>query len=194
MGLGVGRREDDYLAVNGDYRRRGRRFEEQLAELKKIWAGDGPKEGVSSVGPQPVQDGGPELLIGGFAPAAIGRAGRWADGYLGGGGDPQAAKALYQSVEDAWKAAGRSQRPRIVATNSFALGPGAAERGATQVLHYNQFLGTEMAERAAKGVLTQPEQVRDLIRAFSDMGVDEMMFLPQVHDPEQVDRLAEIVG
>ena len=194
LGLGVGRREDDYLAVNGDYRRRGRRFEEQLAELKKIWAGEGPKEGVSSVGPQPVQDGGPELLIGGFAPAAIGRAGRWADGYLGGGGDPQAAKALYQSVEDAWKAAGRSQRPRIVATNSFALGPGAAERGATQALHYNQFLGTEMAERAAKGVLTQPEQVRDLIQAFSDMGVDEMMFLPQVHDPEQVDRLAEIVG
>ena len=97
-------------------------------------------------------------------------------------------------MEDAWKSAGRSQRPRIVATNGFALGPGAAERGAAQALHYNQFLGTEMAERAAKGVLTQPEQVRDLIHAFSDMGVDEMMFLPQVHDPEQVDRLAEIVG
>ena len=139
LGLGVGRREDDYLAVTGDYRRRGRRFEEQLAELKKIWKGEGPKEGVSSVGPQPVQDGGPELLIGGFAPAAIGRAGRWADGYLGGGGDPQAAQALYRSVEDAWKSAGRSQRPRIVATNGFALGPGAAERGAAQALHYNQF-------------------------------------------------------
>lgn len=51
-----------------------------------------------------------------------------------------------------------------------------------------------MADRAASGVLTQPEQVRDVIRAFSDIGIDEMLFLPQVHDPEQVDRLADIVG
>lgn len=194
LGLGVGRREDDYLAVTGDYRRRGRRFEDQLAEIKKIWAGEGPRQGVSAVGPEPVQAGGPELLIGGFAPEAIGRAGRWADGYLGGGGDPVAAKSLYNTVEDAWKAAGRSERPRLVATNAFALGPDAAERGAAQARHYNQFLGTEMAERAAMGVLSNPEQIRDIIRALSDIGADEMLFLPQVHDPEQVDRLAEIIG
>ena len=194
LGLGVGRREDDYLAVAGNYGRRGRRFEEQLAEIKRVWAGEGLREGVSSIGPQPVQSGGPELLIGGFVSASIGRAGRWADGYLGGGGDPQAAKTLYQSVEDAWKEAGRSKGPRIVATNSFALGPDAAQRGAAQARHYNQFLGADMAERAAQGVLSDPEQIRDIIRAFSDLGADEMLFLPQVDDPEQVDRLADIVG
>ena len=194
LGLGVGRREDDYLAVTGNYKRRGRRFEEQLAEIKKIWTGEGPRKGVSAVGPQPVQEGGPELLIGGFAPAAIARAGRWADGYLGGGGDPEAAKSLYRSVEDAWKAAGRSQRPRLVATSGFALGTDAAERGAAQARHYNQFLGAEMAERAASGVLTSPEQVSNVIQAFSDIGADEMLFLPQVHDLDQLDRLADIVG
>ena len=194
LGLGVGRREDDYHAVTGDYKRRGRRFEKQLELIKKIWAGEGPQEGVSPIGPQPVQGQGPELLIGGFAPAAIERAGRWADGYLGGGGDLEAAKSLYQSVEDAWKTAGRPHRPRLVATNGFALGPDAADRGASQARHYNQFLGAEAAERAAKGVLSNPEQIRDIIQAFSDIGVDEMLFLPQVQDPEQVDRLADIVG
>jgi len=194
LGLGVGRREDDYLAVTGEFRRRGRRFEAQLAEIKKIWAGKEPREGVSPVGPKLVQGEGPELLIGGFAPAAIERAGRWADGYLGGGGDPEAAKSLYRSVEDAWNTAGRSQRPRLVATNGFALGTDAAERGAAQARHYNQFLGPEMAERAAQGVLSNPEQIRDIIQAFSDIGADEMLFLPQVHDLEQVDRLADIVG
>lgn len=194
LGLGVGRREDDYLAVAGDYQRRGRRFEAQLAEIKKIWAGEDLRDGVPPIGPQPVQQGGPELLIGAFAPAALARAGRWADGYLGGGADLEAAKTLYQSVEGAWKEAGRTQRPRLVATNPFALGAEAAQRGAAQARHYNQFLGAEMAERAADGVLSNPERIRDIIRAFEGLGVDEMLFLPQVHDPEQVDRLADIVG
>ena len=37
-----------------------------------------------------------------------------------------------------------------------------------------------MAERAAGGILSSPEQVRSIIQAFSDIGVDEMVFLPQV--------------
>ena len=102
--------------------------------------------------------------------------------------------ALYQSVAEAWEQAGRTTQPRTVATSSFALGPGAAEKGAAQARHYNQFLGAEMAERAATGVLTSPEQVRGIIQAFSDTGADEMLFLPQVHDLDQVDRLADIVG
>ncbi len=194
LGLGVGRREDDYQAVNGNFHRRGRRFEDQLALMKRVWSGEGSVDGLAAPGPEPVQRGGPELLIGGFAPAAIARAGRWADGYLGGGGDPEAARSLYQTVEDAWKAAGRSERPRLVASSSFALGPDAADRGAAQARHYNQFLGAEMAESAARGVLTSPEQVRSVIEAISGIGADEMIFLPQVHDIDQVDRLADIVG
>lgn len=194
LGLGVGRRVDDYQAVSGNFHRRGHRFEEQLAVMKRVWSGEGSVNGLPAPGPEPIQRGGPELLIGGFAAAAISRAGRWADGYLGGGGDPEAARSLYQIVEDAWKAAGRSERPRLVATNSFALGPDAADRGAAQARHYNQFLGAEMAESAARGVLTSPEQVRSIIQAFSGIGADEMLFLPQVHDIEQVDRLADIVG
>ncbi len=194
LGLGVGRREDDYEAVSGDFHRRGRRFEEQLAVMKRVWSSEGSVNDLPAPGPAPVQRGGPELLIGGFAPAAIGRAGRWADGYLGGGGDPEAARSLYQTVEDAWKAAGRSERPRLVATTGFALGPDAADRGAAQARHYNQFLGAEAAENAARGVLTEPEQIRNIIQAFSGIGVDEMIFLPQVNDINQVDRLADLVG
>ena len=198
LGLGVGRREDDYEAVSGNFHRRGRRFEEQLAVMKRVWSGQGSVNDLSAPGPQPIQPGGPELLIGGFAPAAIARAGRWANGYLGGGGDPEAARSLYQSlyqtVEDAWRAAGRSERPRLVATNSFALGADAADRAAAQLRHYNQFLGAEGAESAARGVLTSPEQISSIIQALSGIGVDEMVFLPQVPDIDQVDRLADIVG
>ena len=194
LGLGVGRREDDYTAVTGWFHRRGRRFDQQLALMKRVWAGENPMDGVGPIGPEPVQSGGPELLIGAFAPAAIQRAGRWADGYLGGGGDPQAALALYNAVVEEWKAHGRRGSPRFVATNAFALGPGAADRGAAQARHYNQLLGTEAANQAARRVLTSTEDVRQVIQEFAQVGLDEMVFLPQVPYLDQVGRLAEIVG
>ena len=81
LGLGVGRREDDYQAVGEDFHRRGRRFGRQLALMKRVWTGEDATDGAGPIGPEPVQPGGPELLIGAFAPAAIKRAGRWADGY-----------------------------------------------------------------------------------------------------------------
>ena len=113
---------------------------------------------------------------------------------MGGGGDPQEALALYNAVVEEWKAHGRRGSPRFVATNAFALGPGAADRGAAQARHYNQFLGTEAANQAARRVLTSTEDVRQVIQEFAQVGLDEMVFLPQVPDLDQVGRLAEIVG
>ena len=194
LGLGVGRREDDYAAVHGRFNRRGHRFEQQLALMKRVWAGESPVDGAGPIGPEPVQPGGPELLIGAFAPAAIHRAGRWADGYLGGGGDPQAALTLYNAVVESWKEHGRRGNPRFVATNAFALGPQALDRGAAQARNYNQFLGPEAADQAARRVLTTPEEVRGVIQEFTQVGLDEMVFLPQVPDLDQVGRLAEIVS
>ena len=193
LGMGVGRREDDYTAVSGRFNRRGKRFEEQLALMKRVWSSESPVDGTSPVGPEPLQSGGPELLIGAFAPAAVKRAGRWADGYLGGGGDPQAALAMYKTVLEEWRNCGRNGRPRFVATNAFALGSNAAERGANQYRHYNQFLGPEAADQAARRVLTSAEDIRKVIQEFDQVGLDEMVFLPQVTDLDQVDRLAEIV-
>src|SRR5438034_4309370 len=39
LGLGVGAREDDYLAASVSYKRRGKLFDEELETLKHIWSG-----------------------------------------------------------------------------------------------------------------------------------------------------------
>ena len=85
LGVGVGAREDDFQAAPASYHDRGRRFEEQLALMKRVWSGGAVSDEVGPMGPPPAQSGGPELLIGGYAPTAIGRAGRWADGFITGG-------------------------------------------------------------------------------------------------------------
>ena len=48
--------------------------------------------------------------------------------------------------------------------------------------------------KAASRVLTAPEDIRKVIQEFEQVGLDEMVFLPQVTDLDQVDKLAEIVG
>ena len=40
LGFGVGRRPDDYKAAPAQYNNRGHRFEEQIATMKRIWAGE----------------------------------------------------------------------------------------------------------------------------------------------------------
>ena len=65
---------------------------------------------------------------------------------------------------------------------------------ADQYRHYNLFLGSEAADQAASRVLTTPEDIRKVIQDFEQVGLDEMVFLPQVTDLDQVDKLAEIVG
>src|SRR5712691_8038837 len=71
LGVGVGAREDDFRAVPASFHDRGKRFEEQLNTMKRIWSGQPLAEDIGPVGPSPVQPGGPELLIGGYSPAAI---------------------------------------------------------------------------------------------------------------------------
>jgi alkanesulfonate monooxygenase SsuD/methylene tetrahydromethanopterin reductase-like flavin-dependent oxidoreductase (luciferase family) len=191
LGLGVGFREDDFRAAPATYHDRGRRFEGQLDLMKRIWSGQAPHEGIGPVGPQPAQQGGPELLLGGYTPAAIGRIGRWADGFIAGGVDPATSQQLYGLAQESWKAAGRSGKPRFVAANYFALGPNAS-RGGDYIRDYYAFMG-EAGEQSANELPSTPGAVKDAIRAYADVGADEFILLPTVAELDQVDRLAELV-
>ncbi|MGH3394314.1 MAG: LLM class flavin-dependent oxidoreductase, partial [Streptosporangiaceae bacterium] len=121
LGLGVGdaRRRDDFAAAGTDPRTRGRRLDEQLAIMRRIWSGQ-PYE-AGPIGPAPARPGGPEVLFGGFRPAALERVARWGDGFLA-AAPPAWAGNLFRAVEQAWLAAGRAGRPKIVAQVNVALG------------------------------------------------------------------------
>lgn len=193
LGLGIGRREDDFLSAPARFKNRGRRFESQLATMKRVWSGEGAIAGVGPMGPAPVRPGGPELLIGARAEVAIRRVGKWADGYLSPGGDAATVKTVCRIAEESWQAEGRAGKPRFVATASFALGPRAAERAASYIRHYYAFLGPA-AEQMAQGAISSTEGVRGVIRDFSNIGMDEVVFLPTVAELDQLERLADLVS
>lgn len=193
LGLAVGGREDDYRVAAASRGNRGRRFDRQLAVMKRIWAGEPAADGVGPVGPPPVRPGGPELLIGGRSPEAVRRVGLWGDGYIAGGGGPKAARESYAMAEESWKAAGRSGRPRFVGLMYYFLGEAKVEQGRSYFADYYGFGGPGAAERA-KAIPYTPEAVRDAIRGFGEVEMDELILFPCVAEPDQVDRLAELVA
>lgn len=194
LGMAIGSRADDYDASPAPFRNRGKHFDEQLAHMKRVWAGDVLSEGAYAVGPSPVQAGGPEILIGGSAPAALARVGRWADGYItGGGGNPERAKAGFEIALTSWKDNGRKGAPRFVAGLTFAIGQDALERGRANQMRYYSWMG-EAAEARAKAIPSTHEAVRDALSALEAIGVDEVVLGPAVADIDQLDRAAELVA
>ncbi len=195
LGFGVGRRPDDYKAAPAQYNNRGRRLEQQIATMKRIWNGEDVDAGndVGPMGPPPVQKGGPEILIGGGTPQAIARAGRLADGFLAAGTNPDAVSAAYQTAVDAWQAEGKPGKPRLAAVCSYALGPNAADVVGGYIRHYYSFLGPA-AEQMAQNAVSSTEAVTGLIHDLEGIGMDELVFLPSAAEMGQLDRLADIVG
>jgi alkanesulfonate monooxygenase SsuD/methylene tetrahydromethanopterin reductase-like flavin-dependent oxidoreductase (luciferase family) len=187
LGLALGAREEDYEAAGVDYRGRGRRFNEQLDALRDFWDGD-------ELGPEPVQEGGPELLVGGQSDPAFKRVARYADGYIHGGGPPRAFASQAEKAKAAWSETGRPGNPALWGHGYYALGDDAvAEAGEEYLLDYYAFTGP-FAERIAEGLLTTPQEVVQFIRGYEDEGADELILFPTVPGFEQYERLAEVVG
>ncbi|MER5427720.1 LLM class flavin-dependent oxidoreductase [Streptomyces sp. NPDC002588] len=192
LGVGVGGREDDCLAAGIELRTRGRRLDEQLTRLRRTWAGEPYGEGVGPIGPAPVTPGGPEVLFGGFAPAAVERVGRFGDGFLGAALPPEHLAGLFRDVEQVWEKYDRPGRPRLVAQISVALGPRATlDRARRSLLDYYEFSGR--AAYMADGLLTTPRKIRSAVAALTGIGADEVVLYCWAPDPDQVDRLAEAV-
>ena len=194
LGFGVGRRPDDYKAAPAQYNNRGRRLEQQIVTMKRIWSGgdvDADND-VGPMGPPPVQKGGPEILIGGGTPQSA-RAGRLADGFLAAGTNPSAVAEAYQTAVDAWQAEGKPGKPRLAAVCSYALGPNAADVVGGYIRHYYAFLGP-VAEQMAQNAVSSTEAITGLIHDLDGIGMDELVFLPSAADMSQQDRLADVVG
>ena len=192
LGVGVGRRPDDYEAAPAEYSQRGRQMNRTLATMRSLWKGEVVSEGLGTMGPAVVQPGGPEVLIGAGTPQAVRRVGRYADGFIAAAANAGAVNELYGMALESWESEGRTGRPRLAGVASYALGPNAADKVGGYIRHYYSFLG-EAAETMARNAISTPEALKDTIRAMEGIGMDEVVFLPSVADLDQMERLADII-
>jgi len=193
LGLGIGVRDNDYLATGFDFHRRGRRVEEQLPILRRLWAGEPLSNDIGPIGPRS-RVRGPELLIGGYVPAIVRRIALWGDGYMApGGGEPESMVKMWQQIEQAWREAGREGKPRWVGASYFALGPNAVDH-ATRYINANYGYNPELAARRLRSLPASRQAVEDAIKRQADMGVDEFILRPCAEDLDQMELLAEIAA
>ncbi|GER81839.1 luciferase [Thermogemmatispora aurantia] len=193
LGLGIGAREDDFLAAGVPFHRRGKIFDEQLALMKRIWSGEPLSAAVGPIGPRPFRPGGPEVLLGGYSPAAIRRLASWGDGFIAGGSAPDQAAQFFQLARQVWQEAGRPGRPRLVGSVYYGLGERAVEKADAYLSHYYAFAGPR-AHQMAQMIPTTPEAIRQTVQTFSEAGADELMLWATIPELEQVDLLAEAIA
>ncbi|WP_232329351.1 LLM class flavin-dependent oxidoreductase [Nocardia violaceofusca] len=192
LGLGVGGRADDHEASGTELRTRGKRLDEQVATMRRLWSGEPYSESCAAIGPQPQTPGGPELLFGGFQTAALERVARWGGGFLAAAA-PSWAPGLFDTVHRFWREYDRPGEPRIVAQVNAALGSDAViDEARSAMAAYYEFSGR--AEFMVEGMLTTPDQIRTVTKQFADLGADEVIFYCYGRDPEQVDRLADALA
>jgi probable F420-dependent oxidoreductase len=112
LGVGLGWNYVEYDALGFDFKTRGVRCTEQIEFLKQLWSGEvvsyeGRFEHAERVRLNPAPKRSIPVWIGGFAPQAIERAGRLADGFIA-AGPPEIAIQVMQGVDAARDQFGRA--------------------------------------------------------------------------------------
>ena len=97
----------------------------------------------------------------------------------------------FRAAENLWHAAGRAGKPRLVGCVYYALGPEAQTRGGNYLHHY---YGAEWGPMVVQSMPVTPEAIKDMRKAFDDIGTDELMFWPALADLDQIDRLEDALS
>jgi probable F420-dependent oxidoreductase len=137
VGFGMGWSSDEYAAAGVSWKGRAARLEELLDVLESIWTDDPvTHEGrffavpASRIEPKPVQRPRPPIHLGGFAPPALERVGRRADGWVAAGVPLDLLTPMWRTVRESAEKAGRdpSAVRMIVRMNSTVTDePASAE-------------------------------------------------------------------
>ena len=124
VGVGVGGRAEDYRAVGAPWSgSKLARLADGVGRMRAVWGGEIVGGARRPVEPAPVRGDLP-ILAGSLGPRSIERAAEWADGLLGFsfGLDADEVATAFDRCRTAWRAAGRTDPPRLATGTWFALG------------------------------------------------------------------------
>ena len=193
--VGVGGREQDFRCAERPFAHRHQTLDDQVAELRRLWAGGAPHEGAPAVGPAPRQAGGPPILSGSLGPKSLARAARWADGVMGFSLAPDTDdwSATFGAVADAWEAAGRDVAPRQATSFWYSLDPDAEQVLHDYAVRYLRVFGDDAAAGMATLVTAAgPERIATALARLDAAGCDEVYLVPTTIDPGHLTQLAAL--
>jgi probable F420-dependent oxidoreductase len=127
FGIGVGYLEPEFRALGIPFAERGARTDDYLAAMRAIWSDDQPAHQGRFVQfthvqshPQPVQQPGPPIVVGGRSPGAYRRAVEQGNGWYG---FSMSVDATARALNDLQTAASRYPRPAALDTLEISVTP-----------------------------------------------------------------------
>ena len=186
VGFGIGWSPDEYEAAGTGWEDRGKRADEAIRVIKKIWTTD-PVEfqgkhyriAKSFIGPKPVQKPHPPIYMAAFTPSAMKRVAAEADAWLPVGIPLSGVGAMFDGIKKMAKDAGRDpSRLELILTAGVEIHERPIEKeraeftgsleqiaddfataqklGAAEITTYAQFLP---AGETAEGLITRMEDL-----------------------------------
>jgi alkanesulfonate monooxygenase SsuD/methylene tetrahydromethanopterin reductase-like flavin-dependent oxidoreductase (luciferase family) len=183
-GLGLGGWPDDHAVVGPAPAAGGALMDEMLAAMRAVWAGD---VGDGNAAIPALAPGRPGLLIGGLVPAAYRRAARVGDGWVAPSFGYEALTTGIRGVQDAWRAEGRTGRPRVVVERYFSLGADADETAERYLHHY---YGDAYVAAVVADTITSVDRLERELARLAEAGCDDLVLLPCDAGIRQVELLA----
>jgi probable F420-dependent oxidoreductase len=171
LGIGLGWNYVEYDALGEDFKTRGRRVEEQVEVLRKLWTEPlvtfrSNDHVIQNAGlsPMPIQRPIP-IWFGGAAEAALKRAARLGDGWMPAGRKPEDAKPLVEQLDKYLKEAGRDWK-------NFGIDPWIPianlpqDQWSKRVEAWRGLGATHIAVDTMRAGFKSPQEHIDAIRAF----------------------------
>jgi probable F420-dependent oxidoreductase len=193
LGLGLGWMPEEFAATGGSMERRGARAEEYIRVLRTLWgpqpaefAGEFYSVPLGLTLPGPVQAGGPPILLGGTAPAALRRVGRFADGWVTSSrADLSKISESIEVVRSAADAAGRDPSAIRIICRGVVRSGEPAEGGDGRLLLSGSFgqITDDVGWLAEQGVT----------EVFFDLNWDPMIGSPDADPVAATDRAASLL-
>jgi hypothetical protein len=197
VGLGIGGRTEDYVAANADLAQRTQASLARFVDvLRRTWAGEAVRAGANPIGPSPVRAGGIPLLSGAMGPKAIRASAEWADAVTGFSMDasPADIERTFELTRAAWRDAGRAA-PRLITSFWFAIGDHARNQIDAHLRRYLTYrMPAEFAAMPALGFAGSAAELKALLRRIEDLGGDEVILATTAADPDQVSKIADLIG
>ena len=174
LGIGIGWSDIEYrgLGLGEVFRARGRRSEEQIMLMRRLWTeplmsfeGEFDSIPESAISPRPEHP--IPVWIGGHAPTVLDRIGRIADGWVAGWARPDYLAAGIAQIHEAARAAGRDPAEIGIETRARVARWGP-EQQAEHARLCEEAGATHFALHTLEGGLTTVQQHIDALRDFRD--------------------------
>jgi probable F420-dependent oxidoreductase len=212
LGIGLGWRQEEFDGFGVSMRTRASRLEGTIATLRQAW-GDGLTTGDGkafeypglNVTPKPVRGAATPIWIGGGSEIAVRRAGRVADGYLGGSASPPALADRVGWIRDEAAATGRNPDDIEIGIHrvAFPWRDGDAWTKAGDAARYMTWKYGDMGDATgslvrklpgpndtptsedvrARTIAGTPDQVAEQIRAYAPSLGEDGLFVVRGHLP-----------